>query len=176
MNDTTVGYFHYKKICRLYPNEVLDEQSGILTSVLTVYYEISPSSGELKYSCSLWKKEGDTWNRRQENSNAYHNFRKGAVVHKFPDFTQGDLKLDDVWLKKYIHKYICAHGRQLNVFYNTGIEKFAYKTIPDCYLVRGHTYKPINLSVLRIPQFPKLPLYSILLSFVAIFFVIAFFE
>src|SRR6056297_17806 len=103
----TTGYFHYKK-----KGDRKQEQ------VLTVYYEITPSKGILKYSCSLWKQEiiptdvckivgnkevtvtkhvKDTWMRKSENANAKANFEKDFVTHKFKPFEQGNLKLDDIW-------------------------------------------------------------------------------
>jgi hypothetical protein len=126
----TTGYFHYKK-----PGQVL-----------TVYYEITPSVGLLKYSCSLWrqgykdeqKTVKEIWIRKDENAHAKTNFSTEFVTHMFTPFEQGDLKLDDIWLKKYIHKHICAHGRKRNEFISNEIQKNGYKTVEDCYKQRGH--------------------------------------
>lgn len=126
------GFFHYKKTGQ----------------ALTVYYEISPSDGTLKYSCSLWRqgykddKNGkptkEVWVRKEENAHAKANFENEFVTHKFTPFEQGDLKLDDIWLKKYIHKHICAHGRKRNEFISHDIQKNGYKTVGECYKGRGH--------------------------------------
>lgn len=136
----TTGYFHYRK-----PSQAL-----------TVYYEIYPSDGILKYSCSLWRqgeqevvktlKDGtsvtctmpEIWMRKDENAHAKANFEKEFVTHTFPAFEQGDLKLDDVWLKKYIHKHICKYGRKRNLFLSNDIQTKAYKTVGQCYSSRGH--------------------------------------
>ena len=205
----TTGYFHYRK-----PSQAL-----------TVYYEIYPSDGILKYSCSLWRKNckvpieslfidgydqnkldvlkqaienrgnnefihintckpvqksdeameflqfnaktgicfrqektqketnsklkkikqmllgkliNDVWDRKQENAHAKANFENEFVTHTFPKFEQGDLKLDDVWLKKYIHKHICNHGRKRNLFLSNDIQSKGYRTVEQCYNSRGH--------------------------------------
>lgn len=137
----TAGFFHYKDS----------------TQVLTVYYKISPSEGTLKFSCSLWKrgfktkewtkgektftrKVPEMWVRKAENAHAKENFDKEFVTHKFSPFEQGDLKLDDIWLKKYIHKHICENGRKSNEFISHDIQKNGYKTIEQCYEARGHEY------------------------------------
>ena len=119
----TVGFFHYKK-----PNQVL-----------TVYYTITPANGKLKFSCSLWKNGGKYWNRKEENRHATENFLTKASTHTFTPFEQGDLKLDDVWLRSYIHRHICQDGCKGADFIANDIPKKAYKTIDECYKTRGHS-------------------------------------
>jgi len=148
----TTGYFHYKKPVDLRK----------CAQILTVYYEITPSEGTLKYSCSLWKQgfftkdvykkdeEGnkivtgtkqikEAWVRKNENANAKANFDTECVVHKFQPFDQNNLKLDDIWLKRHVHKYICIHGRRKNEFLCNSIPSKGYKTVMQCYEARGHT-------------------------------------
>jgi len=151
----TTGYFHYRKPVDLRKH----------AQILTVYYEINPSEGTLKYSCSLWKqgfvtrdvykKDEDgnkqvtgtkqikeAWVRKKENANAKSNFDSEFVTHRFPPFEQENLKLDDIWLKRYIHMYICKYGRRKNEFLSTNIPICGYKTVEQCYTARGHTIPP----------------------------------
>jgi len=122
------GYFHYKKS----------------KQVLTVHYTINAcqeTGGQLLFSSSLWKpsNDKDAWNRKAENLNAYRNYRDGAVQVLFDvDHDITDHKVDDVWLKKYIHRQLTTKwGRQSRtILDNTVIQ--TYKNVEECWKARGH--------------------------------------
>lgn len=119
------GYFHYHS----------------KNQVLTAYYEISSKYGILSFSSSLWKKstKQEHWNRRKENNNAFKNYMNCKIAVLFKPFEQGDLKLDDVWLKTFIHKVLTRYGR-INQTIQCEIGDLAFKTIEECHKSRGHTY------------------------------------
>jgi len=121
------GYFHYHS----------------KNQVLTAYYEISSKHGILTFSSSLWKKSTpqEHWNRRQENKNAFENFLNYKFSVLFKPFKQRNLKLDDVWLKNFIHKALTKYGR-INKTVHCEIGDQAFKTIEECHLSRGHIYHP----------------------------------
>jgi len=121
------GYFHYKK----------------KDQVLTAYYDISAEEGMLKYSCSLWRKKtrSEMWDRKLENAHALANLDNGMYVHHiFKEFDQGGLKIDDVWLRKYIHVQLTKHGRSVpEIIESEEIGQDAFKTIEECHKIRGHS-------------------------------------
>lgn len=117
------GYFHIRK----------------KNNVLTICYVISRKHGHLKFSSSLWKKEApqDNWCRKAENRNAYLNFREGPVTVKFDDINTEGLLLNDIWLKNYIHRYLCENGRKKTVIKDDRVAE-AYTVIEECWRARGH--------------------------------------
>jgi len=121
------GYFHWKT-------------KG---EVLTAYYEINMSAetdGQLLFSSSLWKKgdKSDNWCRSLENTHAVQNFRNGPVEVIFKGEDIGDRKLDDIELRKYIHRHLTNNlGRQSRTFRDDTVLTF-YKSIEECWKSRGH--------------------------------------
>jgi hypothetical protein len=134
----TEGYFHYRK-----PKQVL-----------TIYYKIDPKvkvsstryKGLLSFSSSLWQKKTkqEHWNRKRENKHAAENYSYDCLTYYFKAIEQDDLKLDDIWLKRFIHQQISKYGRHACLNNDlTGLINFngtAYKTLEECYKSRGHKF------------------------------------